>query len=288
MVKVYDRKANTFYTEEQYGEKQLKLLYHTIPGRILLKLYFSTGLYSAIHALSENTKKSAEKIPAFIEKNHIRMEDFEKSEYGSFGEFFIRKIKTGARPIAAEEEALIAPADAKLLVYPIDENTMLSVKGHRYSVEEIVKSKELAEAYKGGLCLVFRLSVDDYHRYCFIDEGKILSKKQIKGQLHTVSSLSEAYKIYAENQREYALLETKHFGQMIQMEVGAMQVGKIVNYPVEHFERGTEKGYFEFGGSTIILLLRADTATIESDILKMSEQKIETKVRYGERIGKTC
>lgn len=40
------------------------------------------------------------------------------------------------------------------------------------------------------------------------------------------------------------------------MEVGAMMVGRITNHEAVpgYVTRGEEKGYFEFGGSTIILL----------------------------------
>jgi phosphatidylserine decarboxylase len=70
------------------------------------------------------------------------------------------------------------------------------------------------------------------------------------------------------------------------MEVGALLVGKIVNHhgPAA-VRRGQEKGYFQFGGSTVVLLLKKDTALLDEDILENSRNGIETVVKFGEKIG---
>ena len=80
------------------------------------------------------------------------------------------------------------------------------------------------------------------------------------------------------------MLKTRNFGTMIQIEVGALLVGKIQNHPVTEFKKGDEKGYFELGGSTIILLTQSNIA-VDEDILENSRKGIETKVHYSERIG---
>ena len=72
------------------------------------------------------------------------------------------------------------------------------------------------------------------------------------------------------------------------MEVGAMMVGKITNLKPGACEvkKGEEKGYFEFGGSTIVLLLQHGKVRMDSDLIENSENGYETIVRMGERIGK--
>jgi len=70
------------------------------------------------------------------------------------------------------------------------------------------------------------------------------------------------------------------------MEVGALLVGKIVNHPaISRVKRGQEKGYFQFGGSTVIMMLKKDVALIDTDILENSENGYETVVKMGEKIG---
>ena len=93
--------------------------------------------------------------------------------------------------------------------------------------------------------------------------------------------------VFTENSREYTLIETERFGPAVQMEVGALLVGKIVNdhlWP-RQVARGEEKGHFAFGGSTIILLLQKDAAALRPEILSASARGEETPVRLGERIG---
>ena len=142
--------------------------------------------------------------------------------------------------------------------------------------------------YSGGKCLVYRLCMDDYHRYCFVDDGSVKDTRVIKGRLHTVSPLSKDYKIYKENHRVVSVLSTKHFGDMINIEVGALLVGKIVNREVDQFTKGEEKGFFEPGGSTIVQLFKKDTVNIDEDIIKQSLDSTETKVLFGEGVGSVC
>lgn len=285
MIKIYDRENQTYYTEVQYGEKALHFLYHTVWGRIMLKLAANRN-FSRWNAIYNNSKWSISKIKPFIEKYNIRISDFESKEYQSFNDFFTRSMLQGKRKICMEQGRLIAPADSKLLVYHITENLKINVKNSIYSMDEILRDKDLAKEYDSGLCLVYRLTVDDYHRYCYIDSGEVAGQKRIKGKLHTVSSISEDYKVYIENQREYQVIDTKYLGRVIQMEVGAMLIGRIVNTQSKIAVRGQEKGFFSYGGSTIIVFVKADRLIIDADIMKHSQEQIETKVKYGEEIGK--
>ena len=97
---------------------------------------------------------------------------------------------------------------------------------------------------------------------------------------------SDHFPIYKENAREFTVLHTDAFGDAVMMEVGALLVGKIVNHPGDPLvTRGQEKGYFRFGGSTVVVVLKAGAAQIDPDLLENSGEGIETQVRYGEKIG---
>ena len=130
--------------------------------------------------------------------------------------------------------------------------------------------------------------MDDYHRYCYIDNGTKTDNTFIAGELHTVNPIAlERYNIYKRNCREYTVLHTENFGDVVQIEVGAMMVGRIVNNHGEaSFVRGEEKGRFEFGGSTIVMLFGRDSISVDHDILCNSAEGIETVVKLGEKIGK--
>ena len=282
-MKIYDRKTGTYEEIVQYGAGKLDFLYNNPVGRIFLGIAVSPFV-SNIYASKNAKKSSIKKIPAFIKEHNIDMSDFEDREYKSFTDFFTRKIRYGKRPVDMTPGVLISPADSKLLVYEIEKDTSMRIKGRTYTVDEILADAENAKEFAGGYALVFRLTVDDYHRFCYPDKGCLISKRFIKGKLHTVSPVSKNHKIYMENTRLVNLLKTEKFGTIAYIEVGAMLIGRIVDNGTDVFEKGQEKGYFEPGGSTVILLVK--NVEIDKDIMEQSASGIETKVRYGERIGR--
>jgi phosphatidylserine decarboxylase len=284
--KVYDRVSTEIYFEKQYKEKQTEFLYNTLPGRVLLRLFVVSKTFSRLQAFNGSGKRSIKKIRPFIEKYQIDMTDYGDLPYKSFNDFFARKMLPGKRAFSASNADLIAVADSKLTAYSIDENLNIHIKKSVYTVEELTGERVRSAGFGGGTCLVFRLTVDDYHRYCFFDSGKVTSAKTIKGCLHTVGPVSsKRYKVYNENFRIVTGLLTDNFGHCMYIEVGALLVGKIINHQVTAFNRGDEKGYFLMGGSTIVILLKADMVKIDDDILLHSGQGIETKVKMGEKIG---
>ena len=280
-----DRKGN-LVIKVVSGEKVLGYLYNTRTGRTILKLITKRSV-SKVTGRILSSKVSKLGIKRFVKKNNINVEEYEERKYRSYNDFFTRKIKPGRRIICLNKNALISPSDGKLMVYPIEENSVFSIKDSVYTVSDLIENPTLAKEFIGGTCLIFRLSVDDYHRYCYFDWCKKSKNFFINGVLHTVNPIVlDKYKVYKKNCREYTVLETENFGKAIQIEVGAMLVGKIKNLHEEGtFSRGEEKGMFEFGGSTIVLLLKKDCASIDEDILENSAENIETIVRFGERIG---
>ena len=72
------------------------------------------------------------------------------------------------------------------------------------------------------------------------------------------------------------------------MEVGALFVGKITNHNPEKgitVNVGEEKGYFEFGGSTIVLLTQKDKVKIDDDLIRNTKEGFETRLLQGARLG---
>ncbi len=269
-------------------DKLLKALYTNTVGRALIKLLVNP-VVSEIGGKILSTKLSALSVNGFIKKNNIDMSDYEPTEYMSFNDFFTRKIADGKRTVDMDAKALIAPCDSKLSVYKIseDEPTVLTIKDTPYTVESLLRDKKLAKKYAGGYGMVFRLTVNDYHRYCYVDNGIKSSNRTINGVFHTVNPIAnDVEPIYKENTREYCQIRTKNFGDILMMEVGALMVGKIVNYHDKaNVTKGMEKGRFEFGGSTIIMLCQKDKVVIDKDILNNTQNGYETVVKMGMKIG---
>lgn len=284
MIKLYNRKTKKYEEEIEYGNTFLNVLYNNAFGRFLLKFIINPTI-SKIGGFYHDSFISKLKIKKFIKKNNIDITEFEKKDYKNFNEFFTRTIIENKRPLSSNKKDFISPADSKLLVYNITADLKLTIKGSTYTLNELINNEEDLSEYKNGLCLVFRLAVDDYHHYCYPDTGKLIKKNFIKGKLHTVRSVSQNYKIYKVNQREYSILKTDNFNEMIYIEVGALMVGKIINLDKKTFSKGEEKGYFKLGGSTIVILLKDNVVKIDNDILENSKNDIETKVKYREKIG---
>lgn len=277
---IKNRKDNTIIYNEE--DKINIFLYQTKMGRILLKLIY-IPIISKIIGLYFNLKISRLSINKFIKKNNINMEDYEYKKYNNFNDFFTRNIIPQKRPINKDKNILISPCDAKLSCYKISENNGFKIKNSIYTIEDLIQTKDYNQ-FKNGYVLIFRLAVDDYHHYCYIDEGTSEQINKIKGKLHTVRPIAlENYPVFVQNERTWQTLHTKNFNDIIQIEVGALMVGKIINLNKTKFKKGEEKGYFKFGASTIILLV--NDINIDEDIIKNSKNKIETIVKMGEKIG---
>ncbi len=267
-------------------DRVLSVLYGKAWGRAIIKP-FTARWPSQFMGWFLSTRASCVFIKRFVRKNNIDMTQFADVKYRSYNAFFTRQIKDGARVIDTEPAHLISPCDSKLTVIPVTADGRFSIKHTEYTVESLLKNAQEAAAYEGGTVLIFRLTVDDYHRYCYVADGEKGEAVKIPGRLHTVNPIANDYfPIYKENTREYCPLETEAFGRILMMEVGALMVGKIVNHPVDApVCRGQEKGYFCFGGSTVVVLLKKGVALLDDDILENSREGYETVVKYGEKIG---
>lgn len=266
--------------------KILHLLYDTKAGRCLLKILTKPAL-SELAGKFMDSPLSVPLVRPFIRRNNINMSQFRNEKYHSFNSFFTRKIRPECRPVNTSPESFISPCDGKLTVCRIKgRKSIFRIKNSCYSTADLIGDKRLAEMYSGGYCMIFRLGVDDYHRYCFPDSGTQTGNLFIRGELHTVNPITVGkFNIYRRNSRERAILHTDNFGEIIQVEVGAMLVGRICNSHVRNFRRGDEKGKFEYGGSTIVLLVQKGQICIDRDIAENSAKGIETAVKYGERIA---
>lgn len=270
---------NTKKTIKVKESNALKFLYNTVIGRIILKIG-TTHVVANVYAKYMNSKLSKHKIKKFINKNNIDMDEYEEKRFNSFNDFFIRNIKDNKRII---NDGLIAVCDSKLSVYKINKDSSFKIKNSIYTIEELIQDKNTNYEY----ALIFRLCVDDYHHYVYPDDGKVISQKFIDGILHTVQPIAfKKNRVFIENSRCVTYLDCENLGQVCYIEVGAMMVGKIVNVKKKKFKKGEEKGHFEFGGSTVVLLIEKGKVGINKIILDNTKKDIETIVKLGDNIGR--
>lgn len=262
----------------------MRFFYGTALGRALIKTLLACGLPKLMAAYLRSGA-SRGMIPKFIKKHNIRMDDYPQKEFRSFAEFFSRK--KAVVEFDPEPKHLISPCDGWLSVYPIAPDSSFEIKGSNYRVCDLLGNSEIAEKFVDGLCLIFRLTPADYHRYSFIDDGRVGGTKFIEGALHCVQPIAlEKFPVFRLNRRNWTLLETVNFGPVAQIEVGAMAVGGIVNdLGNGTFKKGQEMGRFELCGSTIVQLFAKDKIELLSEIVEELAPGLEYQVKVGSRIG---
>lgn len=258
----------------------IRLLYATFFGRLFIKLLLKLNFPKAMAAYLRSPL-SKPLIKRFVKKYDIQLEEYEHKKYRSFAEFFIRKKLSSTTD--TERDHFTSPCDGWLSAYEVKHDSSFSIKGSNYRICDLIEDKELAEGFNGGMCLVFRLAANDYHHYSFVDDGYIFNNHFVEGTLHSVQPIScRKYPVYRLNRRCWSLMNTMNFGELVQVEIGALAVGGIVNDKEnEPFEKGDAMGHFELCGSTIVIFVKNNTIDILPDILKTTASGREYRVRQG-------
>lgn len=292
MIKYYDRGTNSYEIEKVAGERYLNWTYSSPIGMNLLEKLIKKKAFSKIYGLYNDSKISKKKIRSFVDTYNIDLSESEKKidEFRSFNDFFYRKLTSKARPVILGKTVLVSPCDSRLTVYEnIDLNNLVQIKNLTYSFHDFIKNYGNADKYENGVCLIFRLCPTDYHRFHFIDSGVCGPVTKINGCYYSVNpiALSKIDKVFCENKREWSTFHSDNFGDVLYVEVGATCVGSIIQTyaPDKHVLKGSEKGYFKFGGSTLVLFFEKNKIKIDDDILYQSKLGFETKIKIGEKIG---
>ncbi len=292
-ISVVDRKKQETFIEKVYGDDVMKVFYGHPAGLAVTTRILTNRFLSNLYGAYNDSAASKHKIEDFVEALGIDITECSKDlvEYVSFNDFFARKLRQGAREVTHEEKAIASPGDGRLLVFPkIDDATVSYVKWAPIPLFELFnKNQELADKYRNGSCAILRLCPADYHRFHFPVSGKVGITKTVPGLLHSVSpyALEQGLPVYCLNKRTLCELKSNEVGSVLLMEIGALFVGSIVQtYRAgTQVQRGDEKGYFKFGGSTCVLFFEQGAIRFDEDIVRNSQNGHETLVKMGERLA---
>jgi phosphatidylserine decarboxylase len=301
VIRYHNRVSNRVENEQVYGSQYVDLAYKNPIGFFLTKLFFVRPWLSKIMGAVENSKSSRSKILPFIAKYEIKMEDYEPQDFKNFNEFFIRKFRNGKRPFNPSAATFCAGAEARYLAFEnISANFRVKVKGIDVSISELFghtkEAHTLAQEFDGGTVIIARLCPVDYHRFHFPCNGEVITQYRVKGVLHSVNPVALAAhpEIFLVNERQVCIFKNSTFGNVAMIEVGALGVGKIVQsyadgkFNTIKFDKGDEKGYFLFGGSTVIWVLKKGAITLAQDLKTNSsniEGSLETWIPLGDTLG---
>jgi phosphatidylserine decarboxylase len=288
-IRYWNRKTQREEQEQVYGDAFVRWLYGTRTGQAASDAVLSRHAFSKLYGAYQASRLSAHKVAPFIAEFKIPMEEYAPGPFRTFNDFFIREFRPGRRVFAADPGTLPAFAEARYLGYrAIRPEQVFPVKGEHLSAEALLGDAAKARPFVGGPLLLARLCPVDYHRFHYPDDGRTLESYPVHGALHSVNPLALRYRseILATNERAVSILETRNFGKLAYIEVGAMMVGLIVQtHKNPDFRRGDEKGYFLFGASTVIVLGEPGAWTPSADLLENSAREREVLVRLGEPLA---
>lgn len=296
-IRFVDRSSGKVDSEKVYMRWALSLMYGNSTGARVFAFFFLPLLarlpfLSRFYGFMQRRPQSKKKVKPFIATFGVDATEFADpvESFRSFDEFFIRKLKLEVRPIDGHADRAVLPADGRYLVCPkINRASGFYVKGQKFDLEAFLSDDALARRFHEGSMVIARLCPTDYHRFHFPVAGHASQARLIHGDLYSVNpmALRKRLSILCENKRMMTEIQTKRFGHVLMMEIGATCVGTIhqTYFPDRHVEKGEEKGYFSFGGSSIVLLFEKHRISFDEDLVRNSFNHIETKGLFGTSLG---
>lgn len=289
-IRYWDPRTGTLEVEQVYGDAALRWLYGTRFGRWLTDTVLVRRWFSRLTGAYQSSRWSRRRIASFIREFGVPMEEFEPTQYRSFNDFFARRFRDSAREFCCGDD-LPAFAEGRYLGFDrVEPGRTFPVKAEHLSAAGLLGSVERAAPFANGPLLIARLCPVDYHRFHYPDTGTTRDAWRIRGRYHSVNPVALAARsdVFVSNERQVSVLTTERFGRLAYVEVGALNVGRIVaTHPADRpFARGDEKGYFLFGGSTVILLGEAGAWQVDPALAARTAEGIETRVRLGERVAR--
>ncbi len=279
-------------TEQVYGEGFLRWTYGHPAGALALWALVKRPFFSKWYGRRMSTTASAARVLPFIERYGLDAADFADApeSYRSFNEFFYRKLKPEARPVDADENSAVFPADGRHLGFQrASEIEGVFVKGQKFDLATLLGDTALAARYADGTLVLSRLCPVDYHRFHFPLAGVPSETRLIDGPLFSVSpiALRKHLSYLWTNKRTITKLETRNAGTVLLLEIGATCVGTIGQTftPGEQIEKGAEKGYFAFGGSSTLTIFEPRAVKLEADLAEHSSRCTELYAKVGSRMA---
>ena len=291
-IRYFNRHTGAIETEQVYGEGFLRWTYGHPLGAVALSALVKRPFFSAWYGWRMNRAKSAAKVAPFIAHYGLDPSDFADApeSFASFNGFFYRKLKPSARPVDADETSVVFPADGRHLGFQrASEIEGVFVKGQRFDLTTLLGDAKLAAKYADGTLVLSRLCPVDYHRFHFPAAGVPGETRLINGPLFSVSPIALRRRLAYlwTNKRTITPLESKRFGTVQLIEIGATCVGTIGQTfrPGEPVEKGAEKGFFAFGGSSTITLFEPGAVKLEADLADHSSRQVELYAKVGTRMA---
>lgn len=255
---------------------------------------FTTWCGSYYNETLSDSDKTDRILNNYIVIYNINMSLFTPGDYLQYptvNAFFIRELVAGSRPLASPNttSVLVSPADARLLVLKtIPEDFSVTLKGDTYTIADIFDSESKGALFQGGTMIIARLAPQDYHRYHAPVDGTVITRTEIAGSIFSVNgdAVQSNNQVFL-NQRVVSIVQSPDFGLVGFVSVGATCIGSIVdNFKAGSvWRRGDEVGFFQYGGSTVVMFFQPGKVVVDDDLLHFSDLHVETFTEVGTQIG---
>lgn len=223
--------------------------------------------------------------------------------------FFERQIRYWeCRPLPKEPQAIVSPADARVIVGSFDKASGLFLKEKFFAFDELFGRDKLIwqHAFTGGDFAVFRLTPEQYHYNHVPVTGIVVDHYQIDGRHHSCNpeAVVRIATPYSKNQRVVTVINTNvpggsRIGQVAMIEVVALMIGDIRQaYSAERYadpqpveigmrvERGAVKSLYRPGSSTDVLIFQPGKVRFAADLLE-NQRRVDIASRFSLGFGQS-
>jgi phosphatidylserine decarboxylase len=202
----------------------------------------------------------------------LNLEQSEKTQFASLHDCFTRKLKPGARPVAADPGLLTSPCDAIVgACGRIDGTQLIQAKGFPYTLNDLLHDPWLVAHYRNGCYVTLRITSSMYHRFHAPHDLAVEQVTYISGDTWNVNpvALQRVERLFCKNERAVVRTRLNSNGHLVTLvPVAAVLVASIRLHCLDallhlkyrgpnvlpcngHYAKGEEMGWFQHG-STII------------------------------------
>ena len=306
-----ERDSGAIRTEQLYGDRFIKFLYNGVRENAPLLFRLCTGAHasSLLGLINFNTP-----LATGLAGNRRFLADcgvdlgeclYPPEFFDTPRKVFERQIRYWeCRPMHAEPEAVVSPADARILIGSFRNSSMLFLKEKFFDFEEFLgrdKSTWLT-AFEGGDFAVFRLTPDKYHYNHVPVAGIVADIYEIAGGYHSCNpgAVVEIVTPYSKNKRVVTIIDTDvpngtGVGLVAMVEVVALMIGEIVQcYSAQRYEsplpvgkgmflaKGQPKSLYRPGSSTDVLIFQQGRVNFAEDLVRnMNNANVESRFSLG-------
>jgi phosphatidylserine decarboxylase len=305
-----ERDSGRVVTEQLIGDRMVRLLYHNVreSSTNLFRLLTSSWSSHILSMVNFDLPVLSEK--AFLESCKIDLSECIDTtvHLDTPRKIFERKIRYWeCRPMPADNDAVVSPADARVLVGSFQETSHVFLKDKFFSFEELLgcDNRNWCDAFANGDFAVFRLTPDKYHYNHVPVAGQVVDFYTIDGTYHSCNptAVIAIATPYSKNKRVVTIIDTDvpggtEVGLVAMIEVVALMIGDVYqaysreayNGPQDIYKglflrKGQPKSLYRPGSSTDILVFQEGRIDFAADILD-NMGKVNVSSRFTKGFGK--